>query len=137
MRLIALLLSICIATDGFGCDQPVKHLEQGEASPCAGFLFSPEKEIEVRTAILENGLLKSEMSLKDNKISLLEENSKYYQEIVAKESEKAELWRKRAEDSTEKLMGSEENRGKRDLAFLIGGILLTTLAGWSLGQVKK
>lgn len=120
-----------------GCDNPVTHLKKGEPAPCTGYLFSPEKEQEVRITVQEYAIQKEELELKTKKINLLLDSNKYLEEISKKEAEKAELWRSRAIESTEKLVSVESNRGKRDWMFLIGGVILTIGSGYALGQAAN
>jgi len=48
--LIILLLLMCINSNAT-CDNPVTYLKQREAAPCNGYLFSEEKEAEVREIV--------------------------------------------------------------------------------------
>ena len=138
-KIANIILSIILfyAQVSLGCEQPVKFLKKGEVVPCDGYLFSPEKEAEVRVVVQEHKLQGEQLEIQERKIKYLLENEKYWQEIADKEAEKAELWRYRAEDSTEKLVASERGRGTRDWLFLVGGVLITIGAGYSLGQVSK
>ena len=117
-----------------GCVNPATQLKKGEEAPCTGILFSPEKEKEVRIKIQEHEVLEEQIRLQKVKIELLLSNEEYLNKIYKLEAEKAELWRIRAEESTEKLMSSAQNRGKRDWLFLITGVVLTVGAGYAVGQ---
>lgn len=46
--MISLLFSLLVSTSHAACDKPVTALQEGQAAPCTGYLFTPEKELEVR-----------------------------------------------------------------------------------------
>lgn len=48
--MISLLFSL-ILTSHAACDKPVSYLTEGQSAPCTGYLFTPEKELEVRYKI--------------------------------------------------------------------------------------
>ncbi|MCH6573616.1 MAG: P-II family nitrogen regulator [Bacteroidetes bacterium] len=52
---IAVILSLSLASSAFAdCSKPVQFLKKGVPAPCEGFLFSKDKEQEVRIAIEES-----------------------------------------------------------------------------------
>lgn len=116
------------------CVKEVTLLNQGDPSPCRGYLFTPEKELKVRIMNEENKYFQQQVDILNKQINLLNDSLKLQEEISGKEREKAELWRVRAEDSTRKLIDSEDGRGKRDLLFVIGGVLLTLGAGYAASK---
>jgi len=132
------LVLVMFSTSGLAnCLRPVTPLKKGEHSPCTGFLFSPQKELELRIKNEEYKLLQEEVRVfllkKDFYIKEIEES----EVIINKEREKAELWRKLAEDTTLKYTKLQDNRGYRDWLFLIGGVVLTVGSGYALGQAAK
>jgi hypothetical protein len=114
------------------CLKPVQYTLKGEVAQCSGFLFSPQKELEVRISVEENKVLKQELELNKKLLDNYRLQVSNLEHIYSKESEKTELWRVRAEDSTKKLIESESGRGNRDLLFLIGGVALTIASGYAL-----
>lgn len=57
-KIKAFILSFLIASNSLAnCPEPVKYLQDFEMAPCAGYLFSPEKEMEVRIKIDNYNLL--------------------------------------------------------------------------------
>lgn len=116
------------------CVKDVTSVIKGDIVKCDGYLFSPEKELKVRIMSEENKYFKQQIELLDKQINLITESMKIQESITSKEREKAELWRIRAEDSTKKLIESEDGRGRRDLLFVIGGVLLTLGAGYAASQ---
>lgn len=139
-RVLAVILAglIGISNSAFaGCDKPVTLLIQGQKAPCRGYLFSPNKELEVRTRFEHLKLLEETIDIKERKVKLYLDQSMLFSEIAERERKKSELWRIRAEDSTEKLIASEDGRGKRDFLFIGAGVILTVLAGWAVGQASK
>lgn len=138
-KVIAAFLASCILTGPVfaQCPKPVTPLEKGEQAPCSGFLFSPEKEQELRIKNEQYKLLMEESKLYIQQIELYRKEVTVTDEIVKKERDKAEVWRKAAEDSTERYVKLEEARTTRDWMFLVAGVGLTVLAGWSVGQAAK
>lgn len=132
--LLALTISIPVNAD---CSKPVTLLEQSAPAPCRGYLFTPEKELEVRIMSKEFDIQTSELSQNDEIIKKLTEKNKNYDGILKEREQVSEMWRQKAIDSTSKYIESESGRQTRDMMFLGSGILLTVLAGWALGQVHK
>lgn len=137
-RLLALILSIILPMQSFAvCTNAVTLLPEGASAPCRGYLFTPEKELELRVLVKDHELLKQEFDLKNKAIDRLTNVNKYSEDIIKLESDKAELWRIRAEDSTKKLMESVANRQEKDLLWMLAGVLLTVGAGYAVHQVGK
>jgi hypothetical protein len=119
------------------CSKPVTFLPNGTPAPCDGFLFTPEKERELRLINEDNKYLKQESELKDKLIDNYRTQVDTLDKIAEKERQKSELWQNRAETITEKYVAEENNRGFRDWLFLIGGVVLTVGAGYAVGQASK
>ena len=136
-RLIILLLSLSITFPAWACDKPVLRLLKNEKAPCEGFLFSPEKELELRLLDTEHKFLLKAGQVKNNLIEFYKTNEETTYEIIEKERQKSEVWRNVAEKNTLELVKTQESRGQRDWLFFVGGILCIVAAGWSLGQVAK
>lgn len=139
-KLLTLLLSFTLAfpiQTVAECVKSVTLLENGASAPCRGFLFTPEKEQEVRLLSEDYTYLKQETELKDKKIELLVKDIKDTEFIIKRERDQTELWRKTAEDSTLKLTQKEDRQGRRDWIFLLMGVALTVGAGWAVGQASK
>lgn len=137
--LLAIILVVGLVIPGqlFACEKNVYYLVKDEKAPCTGYLFSPKKQEELQIMDREYKLLQKELPLYHRQIELLNKTVEYSERIADKEREKAELWRKTAEDITLKYVEVEEGRWKRDMFFLGSGILLTVLAGWMVGQASK
>jgi len=58
IKFISILLCTLLSFPIIACDKPVTAIKQGEIATCSGYLFSPEKEKEVRIKIAEYDLLK-------------------------------------------------------------------------------
>jgi len=125
MRTLTLLISFVLFSQNINaqCQQPAKYLEQGSPAPCSGYLFSPEKEAELR-------LMSQNQELKDKKTQLLQEQLLLSESITIKERERAEMWRIAAEESSKKALTN-------DYFMILLGVGLTVLAGWSIGQVGR
>lgn len=136
-RIISLVLSMALTTPVWACEQNVKYLEKGQEAPCNGYLFSPKKELELRLLDTQYKYTLEELKLKDNQILLYKQKSEYSFRQIRLEQEKSELWRDLAEKNTLTLVSLQEDRGKRDWLFFVGGILATVGAGWAIGQAAK
>lgn len=131
-----LLLLLLVPQLALSCPKPVMYLKKSTTAPCNGYLFSPEKELEVR-------LLKENYKLQAGNIDIIKKQSELYQAmneefkaIANKEAERAELWRQATITTTKDLVSRQESQTYRDFLFIGLGVLLTVSAGWSLGQVK-
>jgi hypothetical protein len=119
------------------CPKNVTPLQKGEAAPCQGYLFSPEKEQELRLKNENYKLLEQENTIYKKQNSNLNEQINNYEFIIKKEQEKAEKWRSQAERSTEKYLNQQSNSDYYIVGYVLAGVLLTSLSGWSLGQLNK
>lgn len=135
-KLLALIIALSLPINSFAaeCQVPVKLLEEGSPAPCRGYLFSPEKELDVRIKVKDYSLLKQENEVLNQMIERLNKKNSESEKIIDLEIQKTELWKTRAEDITLKYVSVEENRGKRDFMFILMGVGLTVLAGWAVGQ---
>ena len=128
--LLTIILSFSLISSSIACSKSVTMLNKDQKAPCEGFLFSIKKEQEVRIKLQELGI-------KDKMITIYKKDSIALEEIADKQHKKSELWRKAAEDSTERMMRMERHQGKRDIMFLLLGIGLTIGAAYGLRQASK
>lgn len=135
MKFCSIILAVTLTSEAAlaGCP-PVLHLFPQEPAPCEGYLFSPEKEHELRLLNEDHKFVLQELDLRQKQVDKLQQSVNLLEDVAKKEQEKSELWRAKAEDSTKKYMEVDESRGRRDLIFLIGGVVLTVAAGWAIGQ---
>jgi hypothetical protein len=138
----SLITGLCLvlfsnAALGASCAQPVYHLNPGQPAACEGYLFSPEKEKQLRLLQETSDFIQQEADLKDKEITLYKQKTVDLAAAEKEEAQKAEIWRKSAEDSTQKLVEADKDRSFRDWAFLAAGILLTVGAGYAVGQAHK
>jgi hypothetical protein len=73
-KITGIIISL-IASTSIACDQPVTYLTEGETAPCTGYLFSQEKELEVRVAVEENKQLYMITETQDQLIKNLEKQN--------------------------------------------------------------
>lgn len=140
MKSIAVLTaaSLLWTSAAYGqCNKPVTLLQPNEPAPCRGYLFTPEKEQEIRLLNEDYKFLSEKLRLKDQQIDLYIQEANNYQAIADMEKEKAEMWRKAAEDSSLRLIEKEEKQERRDWLHVLAGVGLTVLAGWAIGQAAK
>lgn len=136
--LLAIIIALSLPVNTFAaeCSQPVTLLQENTPAPCRGYLFTPEKELEVRLLKRESLLDKEELQALQAKALRLSKMNLENEAVLEKKDKQINLWKVRAEESTLKLVNAEEGRQTRDLLFIGAGVLLTVLAGWALGQVK-
>lgn len=135
-KVLVLILVLSQLSYGEGCQKSVSYLKANDPSPCAGYLFSPDKELEVRIKIQDYEALKSENLLKDKQIENLNKYNLNLESIVDSKDKQITLWQDKATDSTEKLISSESGRGWRDVGFFALGIAAVVLGAWAVKQVK-
>jgi len=137
-QLLSLLLATCLSIPAQAeCNKPVTLLPEGTPAPCRGFLFTPEKESEARLLVEDAKLMKQTIEFKDLQIKTLSKDIKDTEFIIGKEQEQAELWRKRAEESTLLLTKKQDSQGLRDWGMLLLGVVITVGAGYAVGQASK
>lgn len=138
MRIIKVLIlqAFLVTSLQAECPKAVTKLKSGQKAPCTGYLFSPEKEQELYKQKEELKITLKQLQIQKDLTELHKKNSDTILDVVEKEQKKTEIWRKAAEDSTSKLIKSEEGRGKRDLIFLILGVIVTGTAAYTLDKVK-
>jgi len=134
-KLLAVLLSLSMPLSSFAdCIKPVTSLEQGAQAPCKGYLFTPEKELEVRLTVKEAELLKAETEALNLIVDRYKKKDVEFNKIIDLQIDKTELWKTKAEDITLKYVAIEENRTKRDFWMVVLGVALTVGAGYAVGQ---
>lgn len=136
-RLIAYIAIISYSSNALACQNPVTPLSKGEQAPCAGFLFSPDKERELRLLNEDYKFLLEQTKLYLQQKDLYQKELAATEVIVKKEQEKAELWRQTAMKTTEQYVDLKDKQQTRDWIMLLSGVGLTVLAAWSVGQASK
>jgi hypothetical protein len=120
--LISLLVNAIICESVFaGCSQPVFHLQPNQPAPCEGYLFSVEKEKELRLLSEDYKILKDKFDAQQ-----------YLTEIYKTQTS---LWKEISDN--QKYLDAQERSSNRDLWFLLGGVVLTVAAGFAVGAASK
>lgn len=126
-KIIILTISALMATSAFG---QVKYIEKGEQAPYSGFLFTPEKEAEVR---------QNTESLKYYK--LVDESNKRLFELQAKElqytQEQANLWRSQSGELSRQLEDQRNSSFWKQTLYFGLGALVTTALAFGVNQATK
>jgi hypothetical protein len=140
MKIVSTVVALSFTWSNFAyaqCVKPVTLLQPKEPAPCRGYLFTPEKELELRLLNEDHKFLTEKLRLKDRQLELMTLELNNSTAIISLERQKAELWRKAAEESTLRLIEKEDKQQTRDWLHILGGIGLTVLAGWAIGQAGK
>lgn len=106
---IILLLSFNISWAA--CSQSVKYLAEGTAAPCSGYLFSPEKEQEVRTKIEQFDPMEKLVKNQDQQIDILN------QRLTLAQQQNLHL--------EQFVQNRSDTNVYINLAFFVGGALIT------------
>ncbi len=109
------------------CSKPVTYLTKGSETPCTGFLFTPEAEAKVRLTDLDLTIQKDINAIQTRQLEIYKEDSKLL-------LEQKDLWRVRAEDSTKKLIESENNKIWSMFLYFAAGAAVTTLITYGVNQ---
>lgn len=77
-KAISLILSLFLYLEySFAaCDKPVNYLQEGTTTPCSGYLFTPEKELEVRIKIANYDKMELLVKKQDEMINILDSRIK-------------------------------------------------------------
>lgn len=137
MKLLTLILSLSLTSKAFSDCSPVTPIQSGQIAPCTGFIFTPEKELELR---IKNENYKSLLEQSKIHIQQKELNKKLLEDseqIAYKEREKSEVWKKQAELLAEKNTKSEDIRNIRDWVFFGLGIGVSILTGKFIRDINK
>jgi len=129
--ILALALGISNAAQAASkCPNAVLLKVGDRVSDCDRIGLSIEFEKTVREQVIQN----------DYNLRIIDEQKKIIdlKDLTINTSqEQARLWKEEAERSRKKYDEANEARSKDFLYGLIGGIILTALAGWTVGQVAK
>jgi hypothetical protein len=119
------------------CPSNVTLLKQGDKTPCAGFLFSPETAERATKADMQYQLLLEEHGLILKQIELYKNINKDYESILLKEKSKTDLWQTKAESYAIKYSELQDKEQTKSWLYFALGIITTVAAGYSLGQASK
>lgn len=106
---ILLLLSASIAWGE--CSKPVTYLTDTTPAPCTGYLFTPEKELEVRTKVLQYDTLDKLVKKQD--------------ELIDNLNQRVDLTTKQNSNLFNELQSRSNQEWYVNIAFFIGGALIT------------
>lgn len=116
--------------------QEVTYLKKGEVATYNGYLFSEQKELELRLISKEHDLLLQQQEVQNKIIEKLNLQLTYSSQLIDKEQNKAEVWRKASEDSTKQLLSIQQSLTYEKYLYFIGGILVVLASAWTVGQTK-
>jgi len=127
-KLLAYVLSITYSIGSYAaCGKPVTYLEEGAQTPCTGFLFTLDAEKEVRLNNYELGVQSNLVRLQTKQIALIQEDNQVL-------SQQVNLWRTRAEDSTKKLIESENSKTWEIFLYFMAGAVVTTAITYGVNR---
>ena len=120
-----ILYVILVTQSAMACD-PVQFIKKGAASACDGYVFSLDKELEVRLKMLElqtdQAIIQNDqklINLKDVQIGLL--------------NTQVELWQNQSKALAEQLVAKENSR----MWYFFGGAVLTTALAFAVNKATK
>lgn len=111
--MIKLILSLLLVTSlSWGeCSKPVTYLTDTTPAPCTGYLFTPDKELEVRTKVLQYDTLDRLVKKQD--------------ELITNLSERVDLTMKQNANLFNELQSRSNHEWYINVAFFLGGALIT------------
>lgn len=137
-KLFIYILILLHTTSTFaGCVNNVTLLNKGQASPCKGFLFSEQKEEEVKNIYTDYKLLKEESELYKKKEDNYKESLKIKDLMYKEQSEISNLYHTKLVETTKEYIKSQDGRGTRDLLFFSAGVLAVLLSSIIVKNVVK
>lgn len=113
-----ILANYLIVNTAMACD-PVKQIDKGEPSPCNGYVFSVEKEKEVRLKILDLDYYKAVSDSKTREVELFKEENQLLMD-------KSKLWKVEAENQAKALASERNSSFWKAAAFFALGAVVTT-----------
>lgn len=126
MKLQYLLISVILLINCIGsaeCLKPVTHLSVNELTPCEGYLFSPEKELEVRLKVGSY-----------DQLSLI--NSKQ-RELIDTIQQRINIQIEQNLLLVNQLQEREKNDFWKQTGFFLSGVLITTIISYGLIKTIK
>lgn len=138
-KVLATILAFALSGQAVAeeCQAPVTVIQSGQASPCDGFIFSKQKEAEVRYKIIDYDLLTEQSKLYLQQKELYQKALEDSEQISDKETQKSELWRQNAEKATQKLTEQHDSSYTRDLVAFGLGLLTSIATVYALHNVSK
>jgi hypothetical protein len=125
-----LILIILTLSQGALACNPVLRIKAGEKSPCEGYIFSIDKELETRLKLeeLKTSKVVSDskdkiINLKDIQISLLERQ--------------VTIWQDQSNDLSKQLVEKENSSFWKQTAYFMLGAALTTGLAFAVNQSTK
>lgn len=137
IAIVALAAHILPSASLANCSSPVSLLEKDAPAPCRGYLFTPEKEKQVRLMNEDYKLLQEELEIKNKQLDLYKLQVTNLAQAADLSEKKSALWQTKAQEAVERTVNLEQSRQTRDFLFILGGVALTVLAGWAVGQAGK
>jgi hypothetical protein len=113
-----LVLILLTSTASFACD-PVKYVEKGQPAPCTGYVFTPDKEKEVRLKVVELDFYKDLVTLKERQLVAIKEEN----DIITK---RYDLWKKESDSLSRDLSKERSNNFWRTSLYFVLGAAVTT-----------
>ena len=135
-RLISIILLLAAPFSYANCKLPVTYVKEGQPAECSGYLFTIEKEAEVRLIKDQLDNLQAEMDIRNKQIEIYTKDFKIFGDIQTKQTQEVELFRNAAQDATSKYIASQNDRFIRDLLCFGAGIALILLGSFVVKNVK-
>lgn len=139
---IGLIVSYVVGTTNLhasevSCPSTVSLLDQGQPSPCRGYLFSPDKELELFKINEDYKLLKEIDLLKDKKIVFLQEQLKDVEQSYTYQKQETTLYQTQANTYALKYEQDKSDQSLRDALFYGGGVVTTVIMVLLVNFINK
>jgi len=117
------------------CPKPVQYYDKGQSVNCSGYLFSPEKELQLRLRNEEYKLLVEQTKLYIQQLEFYKKEVEALEKISKKQEEKVELWKTSSETNLNKYLELKEKEQQQEYIIFIAGIGTTLLTALSISQL--
>lgn len=124
-----ILYSMILSQAALACD-PVKYVKKGEVAPCTGYLFTPDKELEVRKTIEE---LKTSRFIIENNAKLI--NLK--DENLSLTNTQLKLWQDQSSMLSKQLVDRENSSFWKSTFYFVLGAAVTTGLAFAVNKATK
>ena len=138
MKYISLFLATIISFNSFAqCPKPVQYVEKGNTVNCTGFLFSPEKELELRIKNEEYKLLMEQTNLYIQQLEFYKKEVETREKIIKIQEDKVELWKNSADNYSTKYLELKDKQQREEYYLFASGIGVTLMTALALSQLTK
>jgi len=122
---LILMFSFNVLAEG-----PVKYVLKGEPAEYNGYLFTPEKEKEVRFKLIDGELNKELLEINTKKLNLVEAQYKLA-------NDQSLMWQTESNRLAKELVRKDRLDFWENLMYFGLGVLVTVAAGYTVNRIQR